>query len=97
MVDSRRPRCTAAKCGYPGIDPEETIFIDDVQANVAAAADIGIHGIGFTSPEALRRLIGLVLALIWCPGSLRHSTIYDIRKRKKCCARIQSRLELICR
>jgi 2-haloacid dehalogenase len=37
------------------IDPERAVFIDDVAANTAAAAALGIHGIRFTSPEELRR------------------------------------------
>jgi len=45
-----------------GIDPERAVFIDDVRANVDAAAALGIHGILFTSPDELRRaLSGLAL------------------------------------
>jgi hypothetical protein len=37
------------------------VFIDDVPANAAAAA-LGIHGIRFTTPEALRdELVRLAL------------------------------------
>jgi len=36
------------------IAPEETVFIDDSPANAAAATALGIHGIHFRSPEALR-------------------------------------------
>jgi 2-haloacid dehalogenase len=38
-----------------GIDPARAIFVDDVAANAAAAGAIGILGIQFTGPEALRR------------------------------------------
>jgi 2-haloacid dehalogenase len=36
------------------VDPHRAVFIDDVPANVAAATGLGIHGIHFTTPEALR-------------------------------------------
>ena len=36
------------------IAPEEAVFIDDNPANAAAATALGIHGIHFRSPEALR-------------------------------------------
>jgi 2-haloacid dehalogenase len=38
-----------------GLLPEQTIFIDDAPHNVAGAAAAGLHGLHFTSPEALRR------------------------------------------
>ncbi len=44
------------------IDPHRAVFIDDVPANVAAAAALGIHGIRFSTPEALRaELVALEL------------------------------------
>jgi 2-haloacid dehalogenase len=44
------------------IDPHRAIYIDDVEANVIAAAPFGIHAIHFTTPAALREeLIGLGL------------------------------------
>jgi 2-haloacid dehalogenase len=36
------------------IEPNRAVFIDDVRANAEAAMAVGIHGIRFTSPEALR-------------------------------------------
>ena len=36
------------------IDPLSAIFIDDVEANAAAACAFGIHAIQFTNPAALR-------------------------------------------
>jgi 2-haloacid dehalogenase len=36
------------------IAPEEAVFIDDNPANAAAATALGIHGIHFRSPDALR-------------------------------------------
>jgi len=33
--------------------PDETVFIDDMKENVAAARSLGIHSILFTGPEAL--------------------------------------------
>jgi 2-haloacid dehalogenase len=37
------------------IDPERAIFIDDLAANIAAANRLGLQGILFTTPEALRK------------------------------------------
>lgn len=37
-----------------GVEPEETLFIDDKPANVAAAEACGMEGLVFTSYEALR-------------------------------------------
>ena len=36
------------------IAPEAAVFIDDVAVNAAAASRLGIHGIHFRSPAALR-------------------------------------------
>jgi 2-haloacid dehalogenase len=36
------------------IDPHRAVFIDDSPANANAATALGIHGIHFTTPEALR-------------------------------------------
>ncbi len=36
------------------VEPEAAVFIDDKQGNVDAAASLGLHGITFTSPDALR-------------------------------------------
>jgi 2-haloacid dehalogenase len=38
-----------------GVDAAGAVFIDDVPANAAGASAIGIHGIHFTTPEALRQ------------------------------------------
>jgi 2-haloacid dehalogenase len=44
------------------IDPESAVYIDDVEANVAAARPLRIHAVHFTTPAALReQLIGLGL------------------------------------
>jgi len=37
------------------INPENAVYIDDVEANVAAAQPFGIHAIQFTTPARLRR------------------------------------------
>ena len=37
-----------------GLDPRRTVYIDDVEANVAAARPFGMHAIHFTGPDALR-------------------------------------------
>ncbi len=41
--------------GRHGIRPEQAVFIDDVEANAAAACALGIQGIHFRSPDQLRR------------------------------------------
>ena len=44
------------------IDPHRAVYIDDVAVNAEAAAGMGIHGIHFTTPAALRdELVGLEL------------------------------------
>jgi len=37
-----------------GMDPHRAVYIDDVEANVAAARPFGIHAIHFKTPAALR-------------------------------------------
>jgi 2-haloacid dehalogenase len=48
------PRIFHALLDEYAIDPRRAVFIDDVPANAQAAAALGIHGIRFTTPEALR-------------------------------------------
>jgi 2-haloacid dehalogenase len=44
------------------IDPQRAVYIDDVAANAEAARPFGIHGIHFTTPNALREeLVRLAL------------------------------------
>ena len=43
------PRIYHLACDQLGVRPKEMIFLDDVAANVAAARDLGAHGILFTS------------------------------------------------
>ena len=40
--------------GLHGLHPTETLFIDDVQANVAGAEAVGIKGLLYQGPERLR-------------------------------------------
>ena len=45
-----------------GVEPQRTVYIDDVEANVIAARLFGMHAIHFTTPAALREeLVGLGL------------------------------------
>ena len=37
-----------------GIDPAASVYIDDNPANARVATDLGLHGIHFTGPDALR-------------------------------------------
>jgi choline-sulfatase len=57
------------------IDPRRAVFIDDVPANAQAATALGIHGIHFTTPEALRTELAALGLLPY--GCLR------LRKRAK--------------
>ena len=38
-----------------GLDPGATVFVDDSEANVAAARELGIDAVRFTGPDRLRR------------------------------------------
>jgi 2-haloacid dehalogenase len=38
-----------------GLDPGATFFVDDSEANVAAARELGLDAVRFTGPEQLRR------------------------------------------
>ncbi len=38
-----------------GLVADELVFVDDREANIKAANDLGIHGLLFTSPEKLRQ------------------------------------------
>jgi 2-haloacid dehalogenase len=38
-----------------GLDPEATFYVDDSEANVAAARRLGIDAVRFTGPDRLRR------------------------------------------
>jgi 2-haloacid dehalogenase len=61
-VNKPDPRIFTALCERYGIDRRRAAFIDDSPANVSAAEELGIHGILFTTPPALRsELAGLRL------------------------------------
>ena len=56
------PRIFALLIERFAIEPRCTVYIDDVEANAAAALPFGIHAIHFTTPEKLREeLVGLGL------------------------------------
>jgi 2-haloacid dehalogenase len=48
------PRIYALLLERFGLDPQRTVYIDDVEANVAAARPFGINAIRFTTATALR-------------------------------------------
>jgi putative hydrolase of the HAD superfamily len=48
------PACYLAVLGMLGARPADVIFIDDRPENVAGAAAVGIHGVPFTTPDAVR-------------------------------------------
>lgn len=54
-----------------GVRAEEIVFVDDSSRNVAAAAILGMHGIHFNGPAALRSEL---TALGLLPGAIRHAT-----------------------
>jgi 2-haloacid dehalogenase len=56
------PRIFALLIERFAVEPQRTVYIDDVEANVAAARPFGIHPIHFTTPARLREeLVGLEL------------------------------------
>jgi 2-haloacid dehalogenase len=56
------PRIFALLIERFAVEPQRTVYIDDVEANVAAARPFGIHAIHFTTPARLREeLVGLEL------------------------------------
>jgi putative hydrolase of the HAD superfamily len=48
------PECYRAVLAMLGARPADVVFIDDRPENVAGAAAVGIHGVHFTTPEAVR-------------------------------------------
>jgi 2-haloacid dehalogenase len=56
------PRIFALLIERFAVEPQRAVYIDDVEANVAAARPFGIHAIHFTTPARLREeLVGLGL------------------------------------
>jgi len=56
------PRIFALLIERFAVEPQRAVYIDDVEANVAAARPFGIHAIHFTTPAKLReKLVGLGL------------------------------------
>src|ERR1700674_2518828 len=53
------------------IDPAHAVYIDDVERNVEAATALGMHGIVFTDPPALRREL-VKLGLLDPVGKIDH-------------------------
>ena len=54
------PRIFSALLTRNAIAPESAVFIDDDPRNAAAASALGIHGIHFRGPDALRRDLAAV-------------------------------------
>jgi epoxide hydrolase-like predicted phosphatase len=55
------PRIYALLCARLGVAPGELVFLDDVQENVDAAAELGIHGILHRStPESISAISALI-------------------------------------
>jgi putative hydrolase of the HAD superfamily len=47
-IEKPDPRIYALTCERLGVQPEEVVFLDDTEANVAAAAAYSMHAILFT-------------------------------------------------
>jgi putative hydrolase of the HAD superfamily len=60
------PEIFAHAAAALGLDPRECVFIDDIEANVAAAAAVGMTGVHHTEPSstaaALEELLGIPLS-----------------------------------
>jgi putative hydrolase of the HAD superfamily len=56
------PRCFALALGRLGARPAEVIFVDDLQANVAAAEELGIAAVRYVSPQQARQAVLALLA-----------------------------------
>jgi putative hydrolase of the HAD superfamily len=55
------PRVYALTCEWLGVQPAETVFVDDLAANVDAATGCGLHGVLHTSPaETMTRVDALL-------------------------------------
>jgi 2-haloacid dehalogenase len=54
------PRIYRHFCEAHAVDPAEAIYIDDLKPNVEAAVAVGMHGIHFTDPPALRRELAAI-------------------------------------
>ena len=48
------PECYRAVLAILGVRPADVVFIDDRPENVAGAAAVGIHGVRFSTPKAMR-------------------------------------------
>ena len=55
------PRCYGRALARLGADPGEVIFIDDRAENVAAAAEMGLSSVHFTSADETRAAVTLAL------------------------------------
>ena len=65
------PRIFALLIERFAVEPQRAVYIDDVEANVAAARPFAIHGIHFTTPAALREelvALGLLPSRTACSG-----------------------------
>ena len=62
------PECYRAVLAILGVRPADVVFIDDRPENVAGAAAIGIRGVHFTTPEALRTALAGHGILATSPG-----------------------------
>src|SRR4029077_1171989 len=72
-----------------GVEPQRTVYIDDVEANVVTARLFGMHAIHFTTPAALREeLVGL--------GLMPRSSCPRLPHRSKAARRVSSTARTKC-
>jgi putative hydrolase of the HAD superfamily len=57
------PRIFLHAVGLLGLDPQECVFIDDIQANITAAEQLGFTGILHTAAEDTAARVGEMLAI----------------------------------
>ncbi len=65
------PRIFQRFCETFSLNPEQTIYIDDLQHNVEAATKIGMHAIHFTDPASLRQQL-VQLGLLQSKARIEH-------------------------
>jgi HAD superfamily hydrolase (TIGR01509 family) len=57
------PRIFLHAAGLLGLDPQECVFIDDIQANITAAEQVGFTGILHTVAEQTTERVAELLAI----------------------------------
>ena len=63
QLKMRKPdvKIFAAVCTESDLIPEETLFIDDVEANVKAACEAGMYGVHLVAPATIEEVLAELL------------------------------------